>query len=68
MSATTKNFRAFALIRLDVVGVCATVIKTLHFGLPELLVCCLAHQGSTGVFVLLLVSESYSAPRDLHRL
>ena len=35
--------------------------------------CCLAHQGSTGVFFflffffLLRISVSYAAPRDLHR-
>ena len=28
---------------------------------PEILVCCLAHRGSTGVFLLLRVSVSYSA-------
>ena len=42
--------------------------KAIHFswlGL-ELLVCCMAHRGSTDVFLLLWVSVSYSAPRDLH--
>ena len=34
---------------------------------PGFLVCCLAHRGSIGVFLLLRVSVSYSAPRDLHR-
>ena len=32
---------------------------------PELLVCCLAHRDSTGVFLLLLVSVSYSAPKGI---
>ena len=43
--------------------------KAIHFGwlVPELLVCCLAHRGSTGVFLLLRDSVSYWAPRDLHR-
>ena len=31
------------------------------------LVCCLAHRGSSRVFVLLRVSASYSAPMDRHR-
>ena len=45
------------------------VLKAIHYSWlgPELLVCCLAHRGSTGVFHLLRVSVSYSAPRDLHR-
>ena len=35
---------------------------------PGLLVCTgLAHRGSTGVFLLLRFSASYSAPGDLHR-
>ena len=34
---------------------------------PHLLVCCLAHRGSTGVFLLLRISVSYLAHRDLHR-
>ena len=38
-----------------------------HIGY-NLNVCCLAHRSSTGVFLLLRVSVSYSAPRDLHRL
>ena len=44
--------------------------KANHFNWlgPELLVCCLVHRGTTGVFLLLRVSVSYSAPRDLHRL
>ena len=43
--------------------------KAIHFSWlgPELLVCCSAHRGSTGVFLMLWVSVSYSAPRDLHR-
>ena len=43
--------------------------KAIHFSWlgPELLVCCLAHRVSTGVFLLLRVSVNYSAPRDLHR-
>ena len=42
--------------------------NAIHFSWlgPELLVCCLAHQGSTGGFLLLRVSVSFSAPRDLH--
>ena len=44
-------------------------LKSIHFSWlgPELLVCCLAHRGPTGVFLLLRVSVKYSAPRDLHR-
>ena len=42
--------------------------KAIHFSLlgSELLVCCLAHRGSTGVFLLLRISVNYSAHRDLH--
>ena len=40
--------------------------KKLMLGL-ELLICCLVHRGSTGVFLLLWAIISYSAPRDLHR-
>ena len=39
--------------------------KTFWLGI-ELLVCCLANRASTGVFLLLRVSVSYSALRDLH--
>ena len=41
-------------------------LKAIHFSWlgPELLVCCLAHRVSTGVFLLLRVSVSYSVPRD----
>ena len=49
--------------------VCWPRHKAIHcswFG-TELLFCCLAHQGSTGAFLLLRVSVSYLAPRDLHR-
>ena len=35
--------------------------------LPELLVCCLAHRGPTGVFFFAPELVGYSAPRDLHR-
>ena len=44
-------------------------LKLFHFSLlwPELLVCCLAHRDSPGVFLLLRISVSYWAPRDLHR-
>ena len=44
-------------------------LKAIHFSWlgPERLVCCLAHRGSTGVFLLLRVSVSYSGPRALHR-
>ena len=43
----------------------APTYLAIHFSWlgPGLLVCCLAHRGST----LLRVSVSYSAPRDLHR-
>ena len=34
---------------------------------PKLLVCCFAHRVSTGVILLLRISISRSAPRDLHR-
>ena len=34
---------------------------------PELLVCCLAHRGPTGVFSFAPELVGYSAPRDLHR-
>ena len=40
-----------------------------HFSLlgPERPVRCLAHRGSSGVFLLLRIAVSYWAPRDLHR-
>ena len=34
---------------------------------PELLVCCSAHRGATGVFLFAPELVDYSAPRDLHR-
>ena len=43
--------------------------KTIHFSWlgSGLLVCCLAHRGSTGVFSFAPELVSYWAPRDLHR-
>ena len=43
-------------------------LKAIHFSClgPELLVCCLAHRGPTGVFSLVPELVGYSAPRDLH--
>ena len=47
---------------------CCWRLKAIHFSWlgPELLVCCLAHRGPIGVFLLLRL-VGYSAPRDLHR-
>ena len=44
--------------------------KAIHFSWlgPELLVCCLAHRGSTGVLSFAPELVGYLAPRDLHRL
>ena len=43
--------------------------KAIHFSWlgPELLVCCLAHRGPTGVFSFAPELVGYSTPRDLHR-
>ena len=44
-------------------------LKAIHFSWsgPELLVCCLAHRGPTGVFSFAPELVGYSVPRDLHR-
>ena len=44
-------------------------LKAIHFSWlgPELLVCCLAHRGPTGVFSFAPELVCYSVPRDLHR-
>ena len=46
-------------------------LKAIHFSWlePELLVCCLAHPGSTGVFCFSIAPDlvSHLAPSDLHR-
>ena len=41
-------------------------LKAIHFSWlgPELLVCCLAHRGPTGVFSFATEFVGYSAPRD----
>ena len=58
----------FYLLVLIFCAVCTSCGFSHNFILGhELLVCCLAHRGSTGVFLLLRVSLSYSVPRDLHR-
>ena len=44
-------------------------LASIHFSWlgPELLVCCLAYRVSASVFVLLRISISCFAPKDLHR-